>query len=106
VGESVSDAQEREDLEALLSSPGWLRFLNHSRQTWAGDGYARKIKLAIKDAMEKHQNVAEAVQRVDAANDEVNALLTWPKDRVQGLLQREAQITRDHSPQVGRRGAL
>jgi hypothetical protein len=101
----MNEPNEREDLESLLKAPGWLRLLQHSRKTWAGDGYAAKIKLAIKDATERGQNVAEAVQRVDAANDEVNAILSWPKDRVQTLLTQET--TRQSSlVTLSRRGGL
>lgn len=86
----MSEPQEREELEALMTTPGWLRLLAYARATWGGDGYAQRIKLAIRTAQDRQQNVAEAVQRVDAANDEVNAILTWPKLRVQQLLQKEA----------------
>jgi hypothetical protein len=97
----MNEPNEREDLESLLKAPGWLRLLQHSRKTWAGDGYAAKIKLAIKDATERGQNVAEAVQRVDAAN----AILSWPKDRVQTLLTQET--TRQSSlVTLSRRGGL
>jgi hypothetical protein len=102
----MSEPNEREDLEALMSNPGFLRLLTHARSQWAGDGYAQKIKLAIRHATEKNENVAEAVQRVDAANDEVNAILSWPKARVQSLLSQEAQRKLEAQPLVGRRGAL
>lgn len=98
----MSDAREREDLEALVASPGWLRLLEHARLAWTVN-YPQKIKLAIMDATEKGQNVAEAVLRINAANDEVNAILSWPKQRVQSLLSQEA--ARSHST-VDRRGGL
>jgi ABC-type Fe2+-enterobactin transport system substrate-binding protein len=101
----MSEPNEREDLESLLKAPGWLRLINHSRKEWAGDGYAAKIKLAIRHATEKNENVAEAVQRVDAANDEVNAVLSWPKDRVQTLLTQEAQ-RQSSLVTLSRRGGL
>lgn len=90
-------------MEALLACPGWLRFLTYARAEWAGDGYARKIKLAIKAAAEKGLNVAEAVQRVDAANDEINALLSYPKDRAASLLTQEQ--TRLQPPSLSRGGS-
>jgi hypothetical protein len=102
----MNEPNEREDLESLLKAPGWLRLIQHSRRTWAGDGYAAKIKLAIRHATERNENVAEAVQRVDAANDEVNAILSWPKARVQSLTSQEAQRKLEAQPLVGRRGAL
>jgi hypothetical protein len=101
----MSEPNEREDLESLLKAPGWLRLIQHSRKEWAGDGYAAKIKLAIKDAMEKNQNVAEAVQRVDAANDQINAVLSWPKDRVATLLSQETQRSSSMTT-MNRRGGL
>ena len=98
----MSDPREREDLEALLASPGWLRLLEYARQQWTV-GNPQKIKLAIKDATASNQNVAEAVQRVDAANDEVNAILSWPKQRVQSLLTYETANTWSA---LSRRGGL
>jgi len=102
----VSDSREREDLEALLSAPGWLRLLQYAKETWAGDGYAQKLKLAIKDATTRGENVAEAVQRVDAANEEVNAVLSWPRQRVQQLTQHETARTQAAQPSLSRRGVL
>jgi hypothetical protein len=85
-GEEVNTQgpDEREDLEALLASPGWIRFHDYVKAQWAV-GYPARIKMAIKDAQEKNTNVAEAVHRIDAANDEVNAMLSWPKQRLQSL---------------------
>jgi hypothetical protein len=88
----MSETREREELETLLMSPGWLRLLTYVRQAWKDD-YPQKIKMAIRDATEKNQNVAEAVLRVDAANDEVNAVMSWPKQRVQQLLAQEQRVS-------------
>lgn len=98
----MSDEREREELEELLKTPGWRRLVDYARRTWAGDGYAQKLKLAINDAKAAGTNVAEAVERVDASNEAINAVLSWPAGRVQAL---ERQETRRSLPFLNRRGS-
>lgn len=98
----MSDEREREELEELVKMPGWRRLIDHARADWAGDGYAQKLKIAIRDAQASAQDVGEAVQRVDAANEAVNAVLSWPTARLQALTRQE---TRRSFPILGRRGS-
>lgn len=74
---------EKDDLDSLLTSPGWLRVVNWARTEWA-DGYPAKVKMAIMKAKEQGSDIAAAVEAVDAAADAVNALLSWPSNRLRG----------------------
>jgi hypothetical protein len=80
----VGESHEREDLDALVKSPGWLRLLERARKEWT-EGYPAKIKLAIATAQHDRTDVASAVASVDVASDAINALLSWPSDRVRQL---------------------
>jgi hypothetical protein len=82
LGQLVST--ERDDLDALLKTPGWLRLLERARKDWT-EGYPAKIKLAITKAQQERSDVSAAVAAVDAASDAVNAVLSWPADRVKQL---------------------
>jgi hypothetical protein len=77
----VADSNEKTDLEQLLSSPGWLRFLEHARQMWN----LRLPDRLIAAAEQPHGDVE--VKKVSYAAAEVNALVSWPKERL-GFLTR------------------
>lgn len=86
------DTTEHADLENLLKSPGWLRVLERAREEWK-DGYPAKIKLAIQEARDKGEDVASAVVKVDYASDEINRLLSWPKERLAQMTRASAEVT-------------
>lgn len=75
---------EKADLDNLLKAPGWLRLLEHARHEWVV-GYPAKVKLAIQQARADGTDVASAVASVDAAADAINALVSWPGERVKFL---------------------
>jgi hypothetical protein len=102
----MSEPTEREDLEQLLTSPGWLRFTDYAKREWGPVGYGRKLKQAVSQAIEHKQDAAVAVQRVDAVNDEINALLSYPNHRINELLALEAQRKQAQEPPLSRRGTL
>jgi hypothetical protein len=98
---------QREDLENLLKSPGWLLVVEQAREEWA-TGYPRKIKMAIQSARESGQDIAAAVSAIDVASDAVNALMSWPGERLKKLVMKdEAQaMTTTGWPDPSRRGGF
>lgn len=89
---------EKSELEQLVTSPGWLRVMEHARKEWKED-YPVKIKLA----MTSGTDATIAWNRVDAGSDAVNALLSWPSERLRTMAER---LARDQAaPSVSRRGA-
>lgn len=102
----MSETGEREDLESLLSNPGWLRLMAYARKTYAGDSYAKRIKAAIASAIAAKADVNAAVQAVDAESNAVNDVLSWPGERAKQLLALEDQRQRELQPQLSRRGNL
>ena len=76
--------QLREALDDLARHPGWLWFLGEAKREW-GEGYGRKVKLAIMKAQSEKQDVVSAVLAVDYANDEINRLLDRPREELARL---------------------
>jgi hypothetical protein len=94
---------EKDDLDNLLKSPGWLMLKDYARKEWR-ENYPAKVKMAIQHAKGDNLSLSAAVEAVDAASDAINALLSWPQER----LQRLAQIVEAEHAVTGpsRRGTL
>ncbi len=70
--------QEREDLEALLATPGWTRFLRFVQKEWlTGRGYRARMRAAL--------GVTDGPQFVEMTATEIEKLLTWPGERLKQL---------------------
>ena len=99
----MSDDREREDLEALLKAPGWLRFVNAQRKTWEEE-FSKFVRQATNDT-----NDAAALtklRQVIVARDAVLAALTYPDERLRGLTDMEhARVLSTNVP-LSRRGSL
>lgn len=97
-------ATEREDLENLVKSGGWLRFVQYVQAEWK-DGYPGKIKLAIQQARQESRDLGEAVAGVDLANDAINVVMSWPKDQLRKIAVKEITPA-ELEGAVSRRGGL
>jgi hypothetical protein len=82
---------ERADLDQLLQSPGWLRFLEYARQSWK-DGLPSRITGAAELGATDAEKGA-AMLKVLYTAQEINALLSWPKERLARLNMPETQTT-------------
>ena len=98
----MSDAidREREDatrdnidsLKALVTSPGWQLFLAQAQKEWGGEGYGRRMKALLTNipaGPDRALQMAGEVEKIDAASDAVNELLTWPKRTIAAHAQAE-----------------
>lgn len=79
----MSDAL-RESLDDLLRHPGWQWVVEQARKDWA-EGYGRKVKTAIQTAKANGSDVAAAVEAIDKASDEVNIVLSRPREELARL---------------------
>ena len=75
---------ERGDWEGLIHSPGWLRLLEHARLEWK-EHYPQKLKLARSNAKAAGEDAGQAMDRVDAASDAINALLSYPGEKLKSM---------------------
>lgn len=96
----VSD--EREDWQALVTSPGWQRLLVFVKSQWGAAAYKQKIEQAILEAEEKHQDAIVAVKLVNRVSSELTLIMNHPNDRLETL--DKLQLAQAQTP--GRRGRL
>jgi hypothetical protein len=87
---------EREDLDSLIGSPGWLRF-----KAWAEAEYGPMILSRAAD----EPNEAEALSKLRQARairGAMEAMLAWPERRLSNMAAAAARTSTD----VSRRGGL
>jgi hypothetical protein len=94
--------EEQQAIEGLLTHPGWLLFRAYCRGRWGAEGYGRQLKLAVSTAIQKSESPDAALKAVDFANDEINALLTWPDQHLKAL--NETVAREQAEPTISRRG--
>ena len=98
---------QREDLENLLKSPGWLLFQEHAQTEWQAN-INRHLETALNDTDDAL--AANKMRQVIAAKKAIDALLQWPKEKLQRLTQKdEAQALAQATvgwPEPSRRGGF
>lgn len=94
--------EEQQAIEGLLSHPGWLLFRAFCRGRWGAEGYGRQLKIAVSTAIKDNASADAAIKAVDFANDEINALLSWPEQRLKVLAESVAR--EQGEPLLSRRG--
>lgn len=92
---------EHEDLTNLLKSPGWLRVGEYARHHIT-DNLTRHIAQAADDRDDVM--ALNKLRQVIAAQKAIEALLSWPGERIQHLEQSIA--TERAVPTLSRRGGL
>ena len=93
---------EQQALMDLVTHAGWRLFVAEAKKRWGAEGYGRQLKTAVAGAIKAQQSAEAAIGAVDRANDEINALLTWPMLRLKHL---EEQVAREQGePLISRRG--
>jgi len=75
--------QEREDLNGLLTHPGWLRLQQHIQDMYGPEQMVRAYEAAanIEDKDARFSTIAQIAQRTKAIRD----ILDWPAGRIKAL---------------------
>ena len=94
----MTDASEKEDLQALIASAGWGRFLDRMKADWSGAAYDQKLAQAL-DVTDDQQAAGRARQ-IQVTRRELNKLLMWPQERIADV---DRLVT---APTLSRRGGL
>jgi len=84
----MADSNEQADLEQLIASAGWLRFLEHARQHWS---------VCLPDRLMAAAELPSGdleVKKVSYTAKQINALLTYPKERLAHLVRPQETGTR------------
>lgn len=99
----------REDLDHLVHSPGWMRFLAHVEQEWGTreKGGGARFTQAAREAADIHaKDVAvDHLRQIMAAQREVHNLIAWVDETLKQTTKQEQElvpVARDYS----RRGGL
>ena len=90
---------EKTDLEQLVKSPGWLRFVQAQDAYWA-DALSREVAGAAND---RDDLIAlQKIRQVIAAQRAVTAAVAWPQERIRALTAMDKAET--HTPAMSRGG--
>ena len=92
---------EREDLQNLVTHPGFLRLQRYQREYWT-DQLVSHLQHAVGDRDDLL--ALQKMRQVIAAQRATEALLRWPEERLNTLQMKHAA---DHAEaSVSRRGSL
>lgn len=92
-------SDEHEDLQNLITHPGWLRWRDYIKTQWGARAYAEKLDTAA-----TADDPVFAVKTMRVAKDAVMAVVGWPEERVKFI---EQQKEREAEPvSQSRRGPL
>lgn len=94
----MTDANEQEDLDALIASSGWRRFIDQMKSEWSGAAYDQKLQQAL--GVTDDQQAAGRARQIQVTRRELNKLLMWPQERIAELARRGRPMTES------RRGGL
>lgn len=99
---------EQEDLDALLRSPGWARFVAYAAQEWGSDeGGGARYRAGAKAAIDGLDDVTALakLRQVMVAQREIQRLFAWVGERVEHLKKTTPSPESDALP-MSRRGGL
>jgi hypothetical protein len=100
----------REDLDDLVHSPGWMRFLAHVRQEWgtrdAGGG-VRFTQAAHQAAnLNADADAIGQLRQICVAQREIHNLIAWVDTELAQSQKDEAEYATAAPPNFSRRGGL
>ncbi len=80
----MSDPTEQAELESVLTSGGWLRFIDHCEKEWgpAGETYQQAVQRAISGGVGSEAEAVHRLKNVAYAQNAIRELLRWPQNRV------------------------
>jgi hypothetical protein len=100
----------REDLDHLVHSPGWLRFLAHVEQEWGTPkhGGGARFTLAARAAANDTDDVSalSKMRQVCFAQKEVLALVGWVDEQLKQSTKEEQELVPAGPRDYSRRGGL
>jgi len=95
----VSDDKEREDLEALLQSPGWLRYRNAMQKEYVG-----RFEDYVTAAITGKGEALTELLKLSAARTAVLSALRYPDERIRQLLDAEKSRVMEQARTFARGG--
>lgn len=104
------DSNAREDLDALVKSPGWLRFLAHVEQEWGTrtKGGGAHFTSAARHAADQtdDQRALSHLRQICVAQKEIHTVIQWVYDALKGEEKAERELATAGPTDYSRRGGL
>jgi hypothetical protein len=101
-------ATEKEDLDQLVHTQGWMRFAQHLEREWA-DRFQQLVRSAISDPNDT--TALRKLQQVVVAKEAIEAAVKWPASRIAEIERAEpgrkiAEKEFQNQYPMSRRGSL
>ena len=100
----------REDLDHLVHSPGWQRFLAHVQKEWgtrdAGGG--ARFTMAASQAVNigDEINAVNHLRQICVAQREIHNLMAWVETTLKDATKQDRELQPVGPPDYSRRGGL
>ena len=104
------DNSEREDLDQLVRSDGWRRFLAHVEQEWGtkerggGVRFANATYNAASESSEA--DALSKLRQICVAQREIHALIAWVEGRLKDATKADQELVAVGPIDYSRRGRL
>lgn len=96
---------EREELEALLDSPGWAVFHRYVQSEWGPGGRAFESAAIAAADQTTNPNAIAHLQQIIASRREILRIVQWPGERLKALKEAQPSLVTASVP-LSRRGHL
>ena len=96
-------ATEREDLDQLLHSQGWLHLKQYADRYW-GEQHEQHVRAAANELNDT--TAIQKLRQVIAAKEAISNLLRWPAERLKALERAETGRIEAQAEPLSRRGSL
>jgi len=73
---------DREALQDLVTSKGWLLFKEWARVQWGPEGYGEKIAAVMHRYADDALALGQELRKVHTATEEINVLMKWPEEQL------------------------
>ena len=100
----------REDLDHLVHSPGWQRFVAHVEREWGHrdtGGGVRFTRAATQAAdINAERDAINVLRQVCVAQREIHSLIAWVENTLKDATKQDRELQVIGAPDYSRRGGL
>jgi len=98
----MTQHEQREALESLLTHPGWLILADHIGQEWGPNGLAYNAALDTALNLLDDNAAASQARQIRAGRRVIENLVSWPSEEIARLKRADKPLEQTQS----RRGGL
>lgn len=104
------DRNEREELDELVKSPGWARFVAHVEKEWgtAEHGGGAYFTMAARKASDQTDDATALayLRQICVAQKQIHGLLAWVYGSLKDATKHDQELATTGAPDYSRRGGL